>query len=78
MSSFLGKDGRYDLPVVLGYTDAPPIAGMAAPLLHLHTENTKFAGCVAVQEDHMIEIRPFQRWHDPSYHPSAASQPVAQ
>ena len=52
------EDGRYDLLVVLGHNDAPPIAGLGSAIFfHLRTENIEFtAGCVAVLEDQMIEI----------------------
>ena len=51
------EDGRYDLLVVLGHNDAPPIAGLGSAIFfHLHNENTLFtAGCVAVLADQMIE-----------------------
>lgn len=51
-------DHRYDLLVVLGHNDAPPIAGMGSAIFfHLCDENTYFtAGCVAVFKDHMIKI----------------------
>ena len=51
-------DELYDLLVVLGYNDAPPIAGLGSAIfLHLHGKKTDFtSGCVAVLEDHMIEI----------------------
>ena len=52
------EDECYDLLVVLGYNDAPPIAELGSAIFfHLHTENIEFtAGCVAVLEDQMIEI----------------------
>ena len=52
------EDERYNLLVVLGYNDAPPIAGLGSAIFfHLRTEDTEFtAGCIAVLEDQMIEI----------------------
>ena len=52
------EDKRYDLLVVLGHNDAPPIAGLGSAIFfHLCTEDTEFtAGCVAVLRNHMTEI----------------------
>ena len=64
------KDERYDLLVVLGHNDAPPIAGLGSAIFfHLCTEDLEFtAGCVAVLRDHMAEILPIPAvaWHLPS------------
>lgn len=52
------SDNRYDLLVVLGYNDAPPVPGLGSAIFfHLCAEDTKSTqGCVAVFQDCMTEL----------------------
>jgi L,D-peptidoglycan transpeptidase YkuD (ErfK/YbiS/YcfS/YnhG family) len=51
-------DGAYDLVVMLGYNDAPPIAGHGSAIfLHcIAPEKTGTAGCVAVARDDLVRL----------------------
>jgi len=51
-------DRRYDLLVVLGHNDNPPVPNMGSAIfLHLCDDDTKFtAGCVAVKLDDLKQI----------------------
>jgi L,D-peptidoglycan transpeptidase YkuD (ErfK/YbiS/YcfS/YnhG family) len=49
-------DGAYDLVVMLGFNDAPPIAGRGSAIfLHCIADGkTGTAGCVAVDRDDLM------------------------
>ena len=51
-------DGAYDLVVMLGFNDAPPIAGRGSAIfLHcIAAGKTSTAGCVAVACDDLISL----------------------
>ena len=51
-------DGAYDLVVMLGLNDAPPIAGRGSAIfLHCIADGkTSTAGCVAVERDDLITL----------------------
>ena len=51
-------DGAYDLVVMLGFNDAPPIAGRGSAIfLHCIADGkTSTAGCVAVKRDDLITL----------------------
>lgn len=51
-------DGAYDLVVMLGFNDAPPIAGRGSAIfLHCIADGkTSTAGCVAVERDDLITL----------------------
>ena len=51
-------DGAYDLVVILGFNDAPPIAGRGSAIfLHCIADGkTSTAGCVAVARDDLISL----------------------
>ena len=51
-------DGAYDLVVMLGFNDAPPIAGRGSAIfLHCIADGkTSTAGCVAVARDDLISL----------------------
>jgi L,D-peptidoglycan transpeptidase YkuD (ErfK/YbiS/YcfS/YnhG family) len=51
-------DGAYDLVVVLGFNDAPPIAGRGSAIfLHcIAADKTSTAGCVAVARDDLVSL----------------------
>ena len=51
-------DGAYDLVVMLGFNDAPPIAGRGSAIfLHCIADGkTSTAGCVAVDRDDLMSM----------------------
>ena len=51
-------DGAYDLVVMLGFNDAPPIAGRGSAIfLHCIADGkASTAGCVAVARDDLISL----------------------
>lgn len=53
-------DGRYDLIVVLGYNDDPPVAGLGSAIFfHLmEADHGPTAGCIAVERQHMMDLLP--------------------
>ena len=51
-------DGAYDLVVMLGFNDAPPVAGRGSAIfLHCIADGkTSTAGCVALDRDDLISM----------------------
>lgn len=51
-------DGAYDLVVMVGFNDAPPIAGRGSAIfLHCIADSkTTTAGCVAVDRDDLVSM----------------------
>jgi L,D-peptidoglycan transpeptidase YkuD (ErfK/YbiS/YcfS/YnhG family) len=50
-------DGLYDLIVVLGHNDAPPVAGQGSAIfLHCWRDGATTEGCVAVARDDLLHI----------------------
>ncbi|WP_135081260.1 L,D-transpeptidase family protein [Terasakiella sp. SH-1] len=52
------EDHIYDIIVILGHNDAPPVAGKGSAIFfHLARENYEGTeGCIAVKQAHMFEI----------------------
>lgn len=52
------EDGAYDVIVVLGYNDAPPIAGKGSAIfIHcMHDDGRPTAGCVALEKPELLDI----------------------
>ncbi len=56
--SLLRDDDAYDVIVVLGHNDAPPVPGQGSAIfLHL-SEGRPTAGCVAVERADMLKLLP--------------------
>jgi len=50
-------DGLYDLIVILGHNDAPPVPGMGSAIfLHCTAEKPYTQGCVAVSRDTLLAL----------------------
>ncbi len=51
-------DGAYDVVVVLGHNDDPPIPGMGSAIfIHLaHADDRPTAGCIALMRAHLLEL----------------------
>lgn len=59
--SLLREDDAYDIIVVLGHNDAPPVPGRGSAIfLHL-SEGRPTAGCVAVERTDMLKLLPLLR-----------------
>lgn len=59
--SLLRDDDAYDVIVVLGHNDAPPVPGAGSAIFfHLH-EGRPTAGCVAVRRADMLRLLPLLR-----------------
>lgn len=54
-------DGLYDVIVVLGYNDAPPVAGRGSAIfLHcIAAGHLVTAGCVAINREALVDLLPF-------------------
>jgi L,D-peptidoglycan transpeptidase YkuD (ErfK/YbiS/YcfS/YnhG family) len=53
------EDGLYDVIVVLGHNDAPPVAGMgSAVFLHCWSKGSPTEGCVAIAPEELLDILP--------------------
>ena len=56
--SLLCGDDAYDVIVVLGHNDAPPVPGQGSAIfLHL-SEGRPTAGCIAIDRDDMLKLLP--------------------
>lgn len=56
--SLLRKDDAYDVIVVLGHNDAPPMPGQGSAIfLHL-SEGRPTAGCIAIERFDMMKLLP--------------------
>ncbi|QJU57245.1 L,D-transpeptidase family protein [Sphingomonas sp. AP4-R1] len=51
------EDGLYDLIVILGHNDAPPVPGLGSAIfLHCWRDKATTEGCVAVAKDDLIAL----------------------
>lgn len=56
------EDAAYDVVVILGQNDAPPVAGAGSAIFfHLWVEARPTEGCVAVARDDMLALLPLLR-----------------
>jgi len=51
-------DGAYDVIVVLGHNDAPPVPGMGSAVFLHCSEGRPTAGCVAVDKEALLALLP--------------------
>jgi L,D-peptidoglycan transpeptidase YkuD (ErfK/YbiS/YcfS/YnhG family) len=56
--SLIRSDGAYDIIVVLGHNDAPPVPGMGSAIFFHLSEGRPTAGCVAVDREDMLRLLP--------------------
>jgi len=56
--SLTRSDDAYDVIVVLGHNDAPPVPGMGSAIFFHLSEGRRTAGCVAVDRDDMLRLLP--------------------
>lgn len=49
-------DGAYDVIVVLGHNDAPPVQGLGSAVFLHCSEGRPTAGCVAVEKDALLTL----------------------
>ncbi|WP_340266384.1 L,D-transpeptidase family protein [Sphingobium mellinum] len=54
-------DDAYDVIVVLGHNDAPPVPGRGSAIFFHLSEGRPTAGCVAVERDDMLKLLPLLR-----------------
>jgi len=52
------SDDAYDVIVILGHNDAPPVPGMGSAIFFHLSEGRPTAGCVAVDRDDMLRLLP--------------------
>lgn len=52
----LRDDDAYDVIVVLGHNDAPPVPGQGSAIFFHLSEGRPTAGCVAVERDAMLKL----------------------
>ncbi|PZU64688.1 MULTISPECIES: L,D-transpeptidase family protein [Sphingobium] len=52
------SDEAYDVIVILGHNDAPPVPGMGSAIFFHLSEGRPTAGCVAVDRDDMLRLLP--------------------
>jgi L,D-peptidoglycan transpeptidase YkuD (ErfK/YbiS/YcfS/YnhG family) len=53
------EDGLYDVVVVLGHNDAPPVPGAGSAIfLHCWRDGATTEGCVAIAKDEMLRLLP--------------------
>lgn len=52
------SDDAYDVVVILGHNDAPPVPGMGSAIFFHLSEGRPTAGCVAVDRDDMLRLLP--------------------
>jgi len=50
------EDGAYDVIVVLGYNDAPPVDGLGSAIFLHCTEGRPTAGCVAINRAALLDL----------------------
>lgn len=51
-------DGAYDIIVVLGHNDAPPVQGLGSAVFLHCSEGRPTAGCVAVEKEALLALLP--------------------
>lgn len=53
-------DGLYDVVIVIGYNDAPVIAGKGSAIFihHMRAEKTPTAGCIGLSPEDLLDILP--------------------
>ncbi|WP_375194572.1 L,D-transpeptidase [Sphingobium sp.] len=56
--NLLRDDDAYDVIVVLGHNDAPPVPGQGSAIFVHLSEGRPTAGCVAVERDDMLRLLP--------------------
>lgn len=56
--SLLRDDDAYDVIVVLGHNDAPPVPGRGSAIFFHLSEGRPTAGCVAVERADMLKLLP--------------------
>lgn len=54
-------DGAYDVIIVLGHNDAPPVQGMGSAVFLHCSEGRPTAGCVAVDKEALLALLPLLR-----------------
>ena len=55
------SDDAYDVIMVLGHNDAPPVAGQGSAIFFPLSEGRPTAGCVAVERSDMLRLLPLLR-----------------
>ena len=56
--NLLRNDEAYDVIIVLGHNDAPPVRGQGSAIFFHLSEGRPTAGCVAVERDDMLHLLP--------------------
>ena len=56
--SLLRDDDAYDIIVVLGHNDAPPVPGRGSAIFFHLSEGRPTAGCIAVSREDMLRLLP--------------------
>lgn len=56
--SLIRDDDAYDIIVVLGHNDAPPVPGQGSAIFFHLSEGRPTAGCVAIERDEMLRLLP--------------------
>ena len=56
--NLLRDDDAYDVIVVLGHNDAPPVPGQGSAIFFHLSEGRSTAGCVAVEREDMLRLLP--------------------
>lgn len=56
--SLIRADAAYDVIVILGHNDAPPLPGKGSAIFFHLSEGRPTAGCVAVERDDMLRLLP--------------------
>lgn len=56
--SLIRADGAYDVIVILGHNDAPPMPGKGSAIFFHLSEGRPTAGCVAVDREDMLRLLP--------------------
>ena len=59
--SLIRSDDAYDVIMVLGHNDAPPVAGQGSAIFFHLSEGRPTAGCVAVERSDMLRLLPLLR-----------------
>lgn len=56
--SMMREDDAYDVVLVLGHNDSPPIPGQGSAIFFHLSEGRPTAGCIAVERDDMLKLLP--------------------
>ena len=56
--SLIRADDAYDIIVVLGHNDKPPVPGQGSAIFFHLSEGRPTAGCVAIERDAMLRLLP--------------------